>query len=105
VADPPCPICDTFWRLYGRAVENLHELVRKHRDERDRADKCSCEMLEYEIAIAESTLHSIRAERRRHERRRHALAPPRESKPQGREPRQAGQPDEAAPEGRPAGSW
>ena len=91
MADSPCAICDTFWRLYTRAVENLHELVRKHGDMRDRGDSGSCEMLSYEIAIAESTLRAIRVERRRHDRIRHRPQQPEAKKPQGREPAEGGE--------------
>lgn len=102
MADIVCPICDTFWRLYSRAVENLHELVGKHRDMRERGDNSSREMLEYEIAIAESTLHNIRHELRRHEEVRHSAAP-QQPKPQ---PAQAGQPAQTGQQpgdGKPAG--
>lgn len=88
MAGSACSICDTFWRLYAHAVENLHELVRKHRDVYDRGDKNSMEMLDYEIAIAESTLHSIRQERLRHDQLRHC--PPMQLKEPLRSPKSPG---------------
>ena len=66
-----CPVCDTLWRLYGRASENLHELIGKHTDSRDKGDRNSTDLLAHEIAIAESALGAVRRELRRHEVARH----------------------------------
>jgi hypothetical protein len=66
-----CAVCDTLWRLYGRATDNLHELVGKHGDAREKGDQNSVEVLSHEVTIAESTLGLVRREIRRHERSRH----------------------------------
>ncbi len=66
-----CPVCDTLWRLYGRAVDNLRDLVGKYGDARDKGDRSSVEILAHEITIAESALRAVRHELRRHEVTRH----------------------------------
>ena len=66
-----CPVCDTLWRLYTRAADNLHELNGKHRDARDKGDPNSSEILAHEITIAESALPVVRRELRRHQVARH----------------------------------
>ena len=71
MAERECPICDTFWRLYERAADNLQELIGKRRDAKDGNASSSVEMLEHEIAIAERALGSVRRELRRHEAARH----------------------------------
>jgi len=68
---PQCSLCETFWRLYAHAADNLQELVGKHRNARDGDDRNSMEMLAHEIAIAESTLRTVRRELHRHELARH----------------------------------
>jgi hypothetical protein len=67
-----CPTCDTLWRLYARAAENLHELVGKHGDSRGSGDHNTVEILSHEITIAESSLRAVRREIRRHETERHS---------------------------------
>lgn len=66
-----CPTCDTLWRLYAKAADNLHELVGKFRDSRDKGDANTADILSHELAIAESSLRSVRRELLRHERSRH----------------------------------
>ena len=66
-----CPVCDTLWRLYGRAVDNLRDLAGKHGDARGKGDHNSVEILAHEITIAESALRAVRHELRRHEITRH----------------------------------
>jgi hypothetical protein len=61
-----CPTCDTLWRLYSRAVENLQDLSGKHRDARDKGDQNGVDVLAHEITIAESALPVVRREIRRH---------------------------------------
>ena len=73
---PQCPLCETFWRLYARAADNLQELVGKHRNAQDGDDRNSIEMLAHEITIAGSALRSVRLELRRHERARHVAQQP-----------------------------
>jgi hypothetical protein len=79
-----CPLCDTFWRLYAHAADNLQELVGKHQNARDGEDRNSIEMLAHEITIAESTLRTVRRELRRHELARHGNHQP-EKKTQDKE--------------------
>ena len=67
-----CPVCDTLWRLYTQAADNLRELSGKHRDARDKGDQNTAEILAHEITIAESALPVVRRELRRHEMTRHA---------------------------------
>ena len=67
-----CPVCDTLWRLYSQAADNLHELNGKHRDARGKGDQNTVEILSHEITIAESALPVVRRELRRHELTRHA---------------------------------
>jgi hypothetical protein len=67
-----CPVCDTLWRLYSQAADNLHELNGKHLDARGKGDQNTVEILAHEIAIAESALPVVRRELRRHEMARHA---------------------------------
>ena len=67
-----CPVCDTLWRLYAKAVENLHELVGKRTEAHDRGDQNTLEILTCEISIAQSALPVVRRELRRHEASRHA---------------------------------
>jgi hypothetical protein len=67
-----CPVCDTLWRLYSKAADNLHELNGKHRDARGAGDQNTVEILAHEITIAESALPVVRRELRRHELTRHA---------------------------------
>jgi hypothetical protein len=67
-----CPVCDTLWRLYTQAADNLHELNGKHRDARGKGDQNTVEILAHEITIAESALPVVRRELRRHEVTRHA---------------------------------
>jgi len=64
-------VCDTLWRLYSQAADNLHELNGKYRDARGKGDQNTVEILAHEIAIAESALPLVRREVRRHERARH----------------------------------
>jgi hypothetical protein len=66
-----CPICDTLWRLYKQATDNLQTLVGKHADLRGQGDKNSVEILSHEITIGESSLRAVRRELRRHEGVRH----------------------------------
>ena len=66
-----CPVCDTLWRLYGQAADNLRDLIGKHRDQRDKGDHNSVEILSHEIDISESALSAVRRELRRHETARH----------------------------------
>jgi hypothetical protein len=66
-----CPVCDTLWRLYTQATDNLHELNGKHRDARGSGDENTVEILACEITIAESALPVVRRELRRHEMSRH----------------------------------
>lgn len=66
-----CPVCDTLWRLYTQAVDNIRELSGKHRDARDKGDQNAAEILAHEITIAESALPTVRRELRRHEMGRH----------------------------------
>jgi hypothetical protein len=80
---PQCPLCETFWRLYARATDNLSELVSKHKAARDGDDRNSIEMLAHEIAIAESALRSVRLELHRHESYRHHV----ESHPEAKKAR------------------
>ena len=77
-----CPLCETFWRLYGRAAENLTELVSKHQNALGGEDRNSTEMLAHEIAIAEASLRSVRKELRRHELGRHANHQPQKKAPE-----------------------
>jgi hypothetical protein len=67
-----CPVCDTLWRLYKQATDNLQTLVGKHADLRGQGDQNSVEILSHEITIGESTLRAVRRELRRHEDARHA---------------------------------
>ena len=67
-----CPVCDTLWRLYSQAADNLHELNGKHRDARGQGDQNTLEILAHEITIAESALPVVRRELRRHEVLRHS---------------------------------
>jgi hypothetical protein len=67
-----CPVCDTLWRLYSQAADNLHELNGKHRDARGGGDQNKVEILACEITIAESALPVVRRELRRHEMARHS---------------------------------
>jgi len=66
-----CPVCDTLWRLYSQAADNLHELNGKFRDARSKGDQNTAEILGHEITIAESALPVVRRELRRHEVSRH----------------------------------
>jgi hypothetical protein len=66
-----CPVCDTLWRLYTQAANNLHNLVEKHGETRGKGDQNSIEVLSHEITIVESTLRIVRREIRRHEVVRH----------------------------------
>ena len=67
-----CSICDTLWRLYAKAAENLHELVGKHSDAKGNGGGNNVELFDHEIAIAESSLRAVRHEIRRHEAARHS---------------------------------
>ena len=67
-----CPVCDTLWRLYTQAADNLRELNGKHRDARDKGDQNTAEILAHEITIVESALPVVRRELRRHAVARHA---------------------------------
>lgn len=67
-----CPVCDTLWRLYSQAADNLHELNGKFRDARGKGDQNTAEILGHEITIAESALPVVRRELRRHEMTRHS---------------------------------
>ena len=82
-----CGVCDTLWRLYGQATDNLRTLVEKHRDGRGQGDQTTVEILSAEITIAESGLRAVRKELRRHEESRHANRQEK-SKSQGKEPAQ-----------------
>jgi hypothetical protein len=73
-----CPTCDTLWRLYTRAIDNLRDLLGKHRDARDKGDQNSAGVLAHEIAIAESALPVVRRELRRHEIAHHGNPQPQE---------------------------
>jgi hypothetical protein len=66
-----CSVCDTLWRLYTQAADNLHQLNGKHTDARGKGDQTTVEILAHEITIAESTLPIVRRELRRHEQARH----------------------------------
>jgi hypothetical protein len=90
-----CPVCDTLWRLYAAAEDNLHTLVDKHGDARGRGDRNTFEILSHELTIAESAVRSVRRELRRHEVARHGDRPddrkrdnarPDERKPENRKP-------------------
>lgn len=85
-----CPICDTLWRLYGKATDNLHELVGKHREGRDKGDQNTADILSHEIAIAESTLRAVRCELQRHEDARHGKRQEKQE-PQSKEQGKQGQ--------------
>jgi len=67
-----CPVCDTLWRLYTQAADNLQELSGKHRDARSKGDQNTVEILAHEITVAESALPVVRRELRRHELARHS---------------------------------
>jgi len=67
-----CPTCDTLWRLYAKAADNLRDLVEKHADFRAKGDQITAEILSHEITIAESSLHVVRRELQRHEGGRHS---------------------------------
>jgi hypothetical protein len=77
-----CPVCDTLWRLYTQAANNLHNLVEKHGETRGKGDQNSVEVLSHEITIVESTLRIVRREIHRHEVVRH-------SNPQGNQKTQS----------------
>ncbi len=66
-----CPTCDTLWRLYAKAAENLRELITKHGEARASADRKNVEILGHEVAIAESAVHSVGEQLRRHDETRH----------------------------------
>ena len=66
-----CSVCDTLWRLYSQAADNLRELNGKHREARDNGNPNTLEILAHEIVIAESALPVVRRELRRHETARH----------------------------------
>lgn len=66
-----CPVCDTLWRLYTKAIENLQELVGKCSEARGKGDQTTAEILSHEITIAESALRTVRRELKRHETGRH----------------------------------
>lgn len=65
-----CAVCDTLWRLYALAADNLHTLVGKHGEAHDKNDHTG-EILAHEISIAESSLRAVRRELRRHDLSRH----------------------------------
>jgi hypothetical protein len=67
-----CPVCDTLWRLYSQASDNLHELNGKYRDARGQGDANTLEILSHEMTIVESALPVVRRELRRHELSRHS---------------------------------
>ena len=67
-----CPVCNTLWRLYSQATDNLQELNGKHRDAGGGGDPNTVEILAHEITIAELALPVVRRELRRHEMTRHA---------------------------------
>ena len=67
-----CPVCDTLWRLYSQAADNLQELNGKYRDARGQGDSNTLEILSHEITIVESALPVVRRELRRHELSRHS---------------------------------
>lgn len=67
-----CPVCDTLWCLYRQPIDNLHELVGKHTETRDKGDQNSGGVLSHEIAIAESSLIAACREFRQQEKARHA---------------------------------
>jgi hypothetical protein len=70
-----CPVCDTLWRLYSVATENHHTLVGKHAEARGTGTGKTAEILDHEIAIAESAFRAVRQELRRHDRARHGDSP------------------------------
>jgi hypothetical protein len=70
-----CNTCETLWRLYSRAADNLRELVGKHGEARGRGEQQPVEILSHEIAIAESALRTVRRELRRHEMEKHTSRP------------------------------
>jgi hypothetical protein len=74
-----CHTCDTLWRLYDKATENLRELVGKHRDSRANGEQHTIEILSHELNIAESSVRVVRYELRRHETARHRNSRPQES--------------------------
>jgi hypothetical protein len=84
-----CPLCETFWRLYEKAADNLRELIGKHKSARDGDDRNSIEILAHEIAIAEASLRSVRLELRRHESERHGQGQPKAKDPKVRHRYQA----------------
>jgi hypothetical protein len=67
-----CPVCDTLWRLYAKAVENLKELVGKLSDLRGQGDQHNVEILTHEVSIAEASLQAVGRELRQHAKERHA---------------------------------
>jgi hypothetical protein len=67
-----CPVCDTLWRLYGKAVANLQELVSKLTDGRGQGDQHNVEILTHEVNIAESSVRAVGRELRQHEKEHHA---------------------------------
>ena len=67
-----CPVCDTLWRLYSVAAENHHTLVGKHAEARGAGTGKTAEILDHEIAIAESAFRAVRQELRRHDKARHS---------------------------------
>lgn len=89
-----CPLCETFWRLYAKGVDNLRDLTEKHKGARDGDDRNSAEMLAHEIVIAESALRSVRLELRRHEAERHHDASQKAALPKARHRYQAYEPGE-----------
>jgi hypothetical protein len=66
-----CSVCDTLWRLYLRALDNLKELAEKHGESRSKGDRNSVEILGYEIMIAEASLRSVQIAIRHHETAQH----------------------------------
>lgn len=70
-----CPVCDTLWRLYAKATDNLRELVGKHGDARGQGDQNTVEILTHEINVAESSVHAVGHELRHHHDTRHANQP------------------------------
>jgi hypothetical protein len=76
-----CPVCDTLWRLYARAIENLKELVGKHADARGRGDQNTVEILAHEIPISESALRAVSLQLRRHKDARHKDGPKQQPPP------------------------
>lgn len=69
-----CRTCETLWRLYSKAADNLRELVEKHGDSRAKGEQQTVEILSHEITIAESALRTVRRELRRHEAGKHGSA-------------------------------